>query len=275
MGDELYCSNIDNLSSDRCKSFCFDNFKTCDSLTKFFCSSSLYTDREMCQTYCFNHPGACDTAMQRYCDAHPDAPLCACITSNLKNPICYDNQCLVLGYKTAAHVLEKDEDPACNTMDCNLYYAYKKDPNFNDSLEQKQHCVERCKARGQGCDLFMDHYCRENENKDRPECSCYTSEYRQLGYDPSCYDGACQMYGYRPHLSSDCSAEIQCDASLKQFPTLWRRHCTTEGEALQQAPKKPWTSNTTILVMVGFGVVIFLSLVAVVTLLLWKRFHVS
>lgn len=276
MSDADYCSSgVDQLNTERCQSYCFDNEAKCNEYKKLYCSNSVNTDT--CRDFCFNNPGQCDDTMIQYCTQNPTDILCSCITSIADNPVCYDKKCFLGGYKTSEHVQKKVNDANCDKLDCNSYYKLRNSDNidFKDDTNIADKCLKQCSTNKQGCDEFITYYCQEESNSKSKECSCVNSDYTKLDYNPVCHEPTCKQYGYTGNLikKNPCPETITCNDKLKQYPDIYDTYCNNASlkHDIPDTSSSPLTSPSSVVtpdsdntnfpwlyVGIGIGVVVII-----------------
>lgn len=85
-------------------SWCPTNVNECADVLAEYCSRDPnVATNPTCVDFCSRpeNKGLCDQPMRNYCAAHPEDPLCACISSHIPAPSCYDANCTQNGYQTA------------------------------------------------------------------------------------------------------------------------------------------------------------------------------
>jgi hypothetical protein len=89
-----------------------------------------------CAEHIKNNPSAqFDAIMIKYCAAHPDEPLCACISSNVSselNPLCTDSNCMLNGYILTTNSMK------CPTVDCMKVRQITNEGGFTGDLMERQ-----------------------------------------------------------------------------------------------------------------------------------------
>jgi hypothetical protein len=287
-----YCfSGVDQFTSERCQSYCFNNELLCNRKKKEYCSSvGAAANSPVCRNFCFNNPGQCDDAIKTYCDMNPADSLCSCITSIANNPVCYDNKCFLTGYKTSEHIQQKEHDVACDALNCDEYFKLMTSDaiDFKDDQGIKDNCAAQCSNSKQGCDTFMDHYCKESTHFNTEACSCINSDYKKLGYNPVCHDPTCKQYGYTGTLikGNSCPEHVACDDVTKKYPNIYNKHCAQKSlplfeqddvvVALTPTPSPTMTPDpgTSTWLYVGIGVgglIIIIGIGSVIMYIIMKK----
>jgi hypothetical protein len=114
----------------------------CNGFMSKYCTAGRLTPNSPCRKWCLDNPGMCDAAVQLFCASDPSDPLCACLTSPLAAPACFDKKCLSTGYRTQAM---QDQTRRCpSIIHCNQNVTLGQDAynNIVNNLGMKQTCTQ-------------------------------------------------------------------------------------------------------------------------------------